>query len=68
MGGVVVVERLFTIPGVGYYFLTSLEGRDYAPVQAGVLLSAFFIIAMNMLCDVAYAIIDPRIGAKRSST
>jgi peptide/nickel transport system permease protein len=68
MGGVVVVERLFTIPGVGYYFLVSLEARDFAIVQAGVLLSAFFIIAMNMLCDVAYAIIDPRIGAKRSST
>jgi peptide/nickel transport system permease protein len=68
MGGVVVVERLFTIPGVGYYFLASLEARDFAIVQAGVLLSAFFIIAMNMLCDVAYAIIDPRIGAKRSST
>lgn len=68
MGGVVVVERLFTIPGVGDYFLTSLEGRDYAVVQAGVLLAAFFIVATNMLCDVAYAIIDPRIGAKRSST
>jgi peptide/nickel transport system permease protein len=68
MGGVVVVERLFTIPGVGYYFLVSLEARDFAIVQAGVLLSAFFVILMNMLCDVAYAVIDPRIGAKRSST
>ncbi|MBE0548511.1 MAG: ABC transporter permease [Rubrivivax sp.] len=68
MGGAVIAEILFSIPGVGYYIFSSLEGRDYAVVQAGVLLAAFVFVAMNMLADVAYAAIDPRIGSKRTRT
>ncbi len=68
MGGAVIAEILFSIPGVGYYIFSSLEGRDYAVVQAGVLLAAFVFVAMNMLADLAYAGIDPRIGSKRTRT
>lgn len=68
MGGAVIAEVLFSIPGVGYYIFSSLEGRDYAVVQAGVLLAAFIFVALNMLADLAYAGIDPRIGAKRIRT
>jgi peptide/nickel transport system permease protein len=50
---------------VGYYIFSSLEGRDYAVVQAGVLLAALVFVTLNMLADVAYALIDPRIGANR---
>jgi peptide/nickel transport system permease protein len=67
LGGAVIAEVLFSVPGVGYYVFSSLEGRDYAVVQAGVLLAATVFIALNMLADVAYALIDPRIGASRGS-
>jgi peptide/nickel transport system permease protein len=68
LGGAVIAEILFSIPGVGYYIYSSLEGRDYAVVQAGVLLASFAFVSLNMLADVAYALIDPRIGATRSKT
>ena len=68
LGGAVIAEILFSVPGVGYYIYSSLEGRDYAVVQAGVLLAAFAFVSLNMLADVAYALIDPRIGATRART
>jgi peptide/nickel transport system permease protein len=68
LGGAVIAEILFSIPGVGYYIYSSLEGRDYAVVQAGVLLASFAFVSLNMLADVAYALIDPRIGAARAKT
>jgi peptide/nickel transport system permease protein len=64
LGGAVIAEVLFSIPGIGYYVFSSLEGRDFAVVQAGVLLAAFAFIALSMLADLAYALIDPRIGTK----
>jgi peptide/nickel transport system permease protein len=63
MGGAVVVEVLFSIPGVGLYVYNGLQNRDYAIVEAGVLLAAFVFVGVNMLADVLYAVIDPRIGA-----
>jgi peptide/nickel transport system permease protein len=68
LGGAIIAEILFSIPGVGYYVFSSLESRDYAVVQAGVLLASFAFVSLSMLADVAYALIDPRIGAKRSGT
>ncbi|SLN63384.1 ABC transporter permease [Oceanibacterium hippocampi] len=68
LGGAVIAEVLFSIPGVGYYIFSSLEERDYAVVQAGVLLAAFVFVSLNMVADFAYALIDPRIGAARSGT
>lgn len=68
LGGAVIAEILFSVPGVGYYIYSSLEGRDYAVVQAGVLLASFAFVSLNMLADVAYALIDPRVGASRART
>jgi peptide/nickel transport system permease protein len=65
LGGAVIVEVLFSIPGVGFYIYSGLENRDYAIVQAGVLIAATLFIAINMLADVAYAALDPRIGTGR---
>ena len=66
LGGAVVVEVLFSIPGIGFYTFSGLENRDYAIVQGGVLIAAALFIAINMLSDVAYALIDPRIGSGRA--
>jgi len=67
LGGAVIAEVLFSVPGVGYYVFSSLEGRDYGVVQAGVLLAAAVFGGLNMLADVAYALIDPRIGSTRAA-
>jgi peptide/nickel transport system permease protein len=65
LGGAVVVEVLFSIPGIGFYIYSGLENRDYAIVQAGVLLAAAVFVTINMLADILYALIDPRIGSGR---
>lgn len=65
LGGAVIVEVLFSVPGVGFYIYSALLNRDYAVVQGGVLLVAVAFVALNMLVDFLYAVIDPRIGAGR---
>jgi peptide/nickel transport system permease protein len=67
LGGAVVVEVLFSIPGIGFYAYSGLENRDYAIVQASVLLAAAVFITISMFADLAYAVLDPRIGAGGSS-
>jgi len=66
LGGAVIVEKLFTLPGFGIYVLTAVGNRDYAIVQAGVLVAAVVFVLVNMLADVAYAAIDPRIASGRA--
>ena len=68
LGGAVIVEVLFSVPGVGLYVFNALGNRDYAIVQAGVLMAATIFIVINMLADVFYAILDPRIGSARART
>jgi peptide/nickel transport system permease protein len=63
MGGAVVAEVLFSIPGVGLYTYNGLQNRDYAIVETSVLLAAFVFVVVSMLADVLYAIIDPRVSA-----
>ncbi len=63
LGGAVVVEVLFSIPGFGLYIFNGLLNRDYAIVQAGVLLATTAFVAINVLADFLYAVIDPRVGA-----
>ena len=61
LGGAVVVEFIFGLPGLGSLLLASLESRDY-PVVSGVnLLVAGFVLVGNLLVDVSYAWLDPRI-------
>ena len=63
LGGAVVVEVLFSIPGLGLYIFNGLLNRDYAIVQAGVLLAAGVFVMINMTADFLYAVIDPRVGS-----
>ncbi len=66
LGGAVIIELLFSLPGLGRYMLDGITHRDYPIVQAGVLLAAFVFIALNTLADLAYALIDPRIRVRRA--
>ncbi|MDQ7858728.1 MAG: ABC transporter permease [Armatimonadota bacterium] len=61
LGGLVVVEQIFNWPGVGWLMVQSIVHRDYAVVQGAVLLVATGFVTINLLVDVAYAALDPRI-------
>lgn len=60
--GSLVVETIFGIPGLGRFFVQSALNRDYTLVMGCVLFVAFLIIIMNLLVDIAYAFLDPRIS------
>lgn len=61
IGGTVVIESLFAVPGLGSLMLASISGRDYPMVQGITLVFAVLVIAVNTLTDLTYAIIDPRV-------
>jgi peptide/nickel transport system permease protein len=61
MGGAIIVEELFRLPGLGQAALLAINGRDYPVVQILVLFAATAFVVMNMLADFAYGVIDPRI-------
>ncbi len=61
VNGAVIVETIFGWPGIGKLMIDSIIQRDFAIVQATVLLTAVAIFSMNIVIDVAYAVLDPRI-------
>lgn len=62
--GSFVVEKIFTIPGLGNDFISSIINRDYTMIMGTTIFLAMLIISMNLLVDIAYKIIDPRIKLK----
>lgn len=65
VGGSAVVENIFNIPGLGSFLIYSIGIGDYPCVQGGVLLFSCVVCCMNLLVDIAYMIIDPRIKDKK---
>jgi peptide/nickel transport system permease protein len=61
VAGSIIIEQVFTIPGVGRMLLLSISNRDYPVVQAIVVMIAFVVVFMNFLADIANQYIDPRI-------
>ncbi len=61
MVGSVVVEKIFSTPGIGPYLVDATLNRDYFLVMGIVVLESAFLLAMNLIVDVAYAMLDPRI-------
>ena len=64
MTGAIIVETIFNIPGLGTLMNSSISSKDYITVQGCVLICAFIVTTMNLLTDIAYAFIDPRIKAQ----
>jgi ABC-type dipeptide/oligopeptide/nickel transport system permease component len=60
--GTFVVELIFGIPGMGKYFITSITNRDYPVIMGTTLLYASFLVVANLLVDLTYALLDPRIN------
>lgn len=67
VGGSVIVESIFNIPGIGTYMMAGINGRDYPVVQACVLVLALSICVVNLLVDIVYAFVDPRIKSQYAS-
>ena len=59
--GSFVVEKIFAIPGIGYYFVNSVTQRDYTTIMGVTIFFAAFLMAMVLLVDIFYCLIDPRI-------
>ncbi|MDE0591560.1 ABC transporter permease [Halocynthiibacter sp. C4] len=64
LGANVLVEKVFAWPGIGSYAVEALVVSDYAAVQGFVLAMALLFVVLNLIIDIAYALIDPRIGLK----
>jgi peptide/nickel transport system permease protein len=63
--GAFITESLFSWPGVGTYFLTAIQGFDYPVIMAVLLFSSIMVILGNLLADICYCLVDPRIKSMR---
>lgn len=63
LGGAVIVEQIFAWPGIGRLIVDAINQRDYPVIQGGVLFLALIMVLVNLLVDISYSFIDPRIKA-----
>jgi len=61
LGGAIITETIFAWPGLGRWLLLSVQARDFRAVQGGVMLVALVFVVVNLVVDLLYAVIDPRI-------
>jgi peptide/nickel transport system permease protein len=61
LGGVIVTETVFSLDGMGLYFVNALLSNDPYPVMAWLMVTAVMIIIFNLLADIAYGVLDPRV-------
>ena len=59
--GSLVVEQIFAVPGIGRYFVNSITGRDYTLIMGTTIVLATLIVIMNLVSDILYKVVDPRI-------
>ncbi len=59
--GSIVIEKIFLIPGIGRYFVDSALNRDYTVVMGTVVVVAVFVLLFNLIVDILYALVDPRV-------
>jgi peptide/nickel transport system permease protein len=61
IGGIVIIEKVFSLPGIGMLMLNGVIFQDYPVIQTGMMVIALSVTFMNLLADVSYAFLDPRI-------
>jgi peptide/nickel transport system permease protein len=61
LGGAILTETIFSWPGIGRYIYEAIGYRDYPVIQSGILVVATIFIFINLIVDLLYAAIDPRI-------
>ena len=63
LSGAVLTETVFAFPGVGSFLVEAITTRDYAVVQGFILVIAVIVVVVNLLVDISYGLIDPRVRA-----
>ncbi len=66
LGGAVIVESIFNWPGVGRYVISAIYNHDYPVIQAFTLVMTFIFVGINVIVDILYAFIDPRVTLQNS--
>jgi len=61
LGGVIIIESIFVVPGVGSWTIQSIQHRDFVVLQGVIVLGASVILTLNLLIDLLYGVLDPRI-------
>jgi peptide/nickel transport system permease protein len=61
LGGTVIIEQVFSIPGVGRLIIGAIAARDFPVMQGGLLFLAVIYLVVNLAVDILYAVIDPRV-------
>jgi peptide/nickel transport system permease protein len=61
LGGVILIESVFNVPGIGRLAYDAIQNSDLPMIQGTVLIGAFFIVVANLIVDILYAFIDPRV-------
>ena len=61
LGGAILTETTFSFPGLGQFTIEAIQNQDLPEIQGVVLLAAFFIVIANMIVDILYAVVDPRV-------
>jgi ABC-type dipeptide/oligopeptide/nickel transport system permease component len=62
MGGSVVVETVFSLPGLGALIVSSISARDYPMIQGIALVFGLLVLLINLVTDLVYAALDPRVS------
>ncbi|MEQ9347536.1 MAG: ABC transporter permease subunit [Thalassospira sp.] len=65
LAGAILTETIFSWPGIGKWIVEAMNRRDYPTIQGGILMIAFLVMSVNLIVDVLYGIINPRIRHKR---
>jgi peptide/nickel transport system permease protein len=60
-GGAIVTEQIFSVNGIGQLLITSLQSNDIPVVQTCLIIYAFLVVVFNLVADIAYGVLDPRI-------
>ncbi|MCG7344154.1 ABC transporter permease [Sporosarcina sp. ACRSL] len=66
LGGTVIIEQVFAWPGIGRLIVDAINQRDYPVIQGGVIFLAMIMVLVNLLVDISYSFIDPRIKAGKA--
>ena len=61
LGGVIIIETIFVVPGLGAFLIESIQHRDFVVLQAVIVLTAAVVLTLNLVIDLCYGILDPRI-------
>ena len=64
LGGAILTETVFAWPGMGRYLIEAISQRDYPAVQGAILVFAAAVVAVNLLVDLSYGLLDPRVHAE----